>query len=235
LFGPRILTCPVDRIIRNSSAGGSDERVERAALGESALVAARCRGQRLSALLSTLRAHRTAALELDRLLEISTMSGYPTISDDLARAKAILARVNDGYQFHPKDEGDATKLLESFVAEIEDYRQSFELYYKASTTLMEAYKRAHPEVPENLWPDASRVNLWAAAEIERLRADALRPEYQLDYTQAKPNRYVDAVGTTGGKVTIERLNPMSLGELRRIVAAHGITRVRAALDEIEHD
>jgi hypothetical protein len=73
------------------------------------------------------------------------------------------------------------------------------------------------------------------AAIEHLRADQLRPEYRLDYAQAKPNRYVDAVGTTGGKVTIERLNPMSLGELRRIVAAHGITRVRAALDAIEHE
>jgi hypothetical protein len=47
------------------------------------------------------------------------VSYYPTIEEDLARAKEILGRVNDSYQFHPKDEGDASQLLESFVAEIE--------------------------------------------------------------------------------------------------------------------
>jgi hypothetical protein len=160
------------------------------------------------------------------------VSYYPTIEEDLARAKEILGRVNDSYQFHPKDEGDASQLLESFVAEIErlraDYTEAVRLYRERDAQAARYHDRLQID------PGGSdRIDELEAA-IEQLRADALRPEYRLDYTQAKPNRYVDAVGTTGGKVTIERLNPMSLGELRRIVAAHGITRVRAALDAIEH-
>jgi hypothetical protein len=93
--------------------------------------------------------------------------------------------------------------------------------------LLDAFRRiSDPRVRQAL--------LVLACQATDVPGDALRPEYQLDYARAKPNRYVDAIATTGGKVTIERLNAMSVGELRRLVAAHGIARVRAALDEIEH-
>jgi hypothetical protein len=54
-------------------------------------------------------------------------------------------------------------------AEIAEYASSFELYHKASMALMRAYKQAHPEVPNDVWPDTMKVNVWAAAEIERYR------------------------------------------------------------------
>ena len=57
---------------------------------------------------------------------------------------------------------------ESLKKKLEDYEHSFELYHKASMSLMNAYKRAHPEVPENVWPDATQVNVWAAKLIEKL-------------------------------------------------------------------
>lgn len=110
------------------------------------------------------------------------MSYYPTIEEDLTRAKEILAKgkadadVVDTWpldvqrlasgNIYGADIYAAYKLLESFVQEIEDYRRSFELYHKASMALMHAYKRAHPDVPEDVWPDAATVNEWAAAEIE---------------------------------------------------------------------
>jgi len=56
-----------------------------------------------------------------------------------------------------------------FAVEIEEYSRSFALYHNASMALMHAYKAAHPEVPDLVWPDATKVNEWAVAEIERLR------------------------------------------------------------------
>lgn len=50
---------------------------------------------------------------------------------------------------------------------VRDYDRSFDLYHKASMDLMHAYKRAHPDVPANVWPDVGRVNAWA---VEKLRA-----------------------------------------------------------------
>jgi hypothetical protein len=69
--------------------------------------------------------------------------------------------------------------VERVNAEIADYASSFELYHKASMALMIAYKQAHPE--EGLikvWSDTTKVNVWAAAEIERLRTEltAVREE-----------------------------------------------------------
>lgn len=52
--------------------------------------------------------------------------------------------------------------------ELRDFERSFELYSKASRALALAYKRAHPGVPDNVWPDATRVNVWAAERIEQL-------------------------------------------------------------------
>lgn len=100
------------------------------------------------------------------------MSYYPTIEEDLQRAKAILAKATpgEGAAIYGGDTFAAYKLLESFVEEIEDYERSFELYHRASMALMHVYKRAH-SMPENVWPDAAAVSEWAAEEIETLKAD----------------------------------------------------------------
>lgn len=55
--------------------------------------------------------------------------------------------------------------------ECEEYARSFALYHKASMALMHAYKRMHPEIPENVWPDVAKVNEWAAKQIESIRHD----------------------------------------------------------------
>ena len=55
---------------------------------------------------------------------------------------------------------------EKCAKQVDELEQSFELYRKASMVLMQAYKRAHPEVPENVWPDVTKVNMWAASLIE---------------------------------------------------------------------
>lgn len=116
------------------------------------------------------------------------MTYYPTLDEDLACAKEILHRGKAfvppriieeigpelsqrlteiaGGTIYGADIFAAYKLLESFVAEIDDYQRSAALYHRASMALMEAYKRAHSEVPEHVWPDAARVNEWAAKEIE---------------------------------------------------------------------
>src|SRR5215510_12535626 len=106
------------------------------------------------------------------------MTYYPTLDEDLARAKVILAEGTDGDEsiYRGKNIHAAYKLLESFVAEIEDYRRSFALYHNASMTLMHAYKAAHPDVPDLVWPDTAKVNEWAVAEIERLQGEARRRE-----------------------------------------------------------
>jgi len=57
--------------------------------------------------------------------------------------------------------------------EYEDWRRSFDSNHEASMALMRAYKRAHPEVPANVWPDVTTVNVWAAEQIEKL-LEALR-------------------------------------------------------------
>jgi hypothetical protein len=49
--------------------------------------------------------------------------------------------------------------------QVADYEHSFQLYHQASMALMHAYKRAHPEVPDNVWPDVGQVNQWAAEQI----------------------------------------------------------------------
>jgi hypothetical protein len=142
------------------------------------------------------------------------MTYYPTLEEDLARAKEILAKGKPAHDevaylaesvkaaalpggaIYGGDNYAAYKLLESFVAEIERLRveiakhlayfegteaaleqlrreateqaHSFELYHKASMALMHAYKRAHPDVPELVWPDATTVNVWAAEQIDEL-------------------------------------------------------------------
>jgi hypothetical protein len=58
------------------------------------------------------------------------------------------------------------------LAELEDYKRSFELYHKASMALMRAYKEVHPEIPEDVWPDTTVVNVWAADIITK----ASKPE-----------------------------------------------------------
>jgi hypothetical protein len=73
-------------------------------------------------------------------------------------------------------------------AKIADYTHSFELYHTASMALMHAYKRAHPEVPEDVWPDATQVNVWAAEqidEVERLQREVSEQEKVLVFAEAK--------------------------------------------------
>ena len=47
-----------------------------------------------------------------------------------------------------------------------DYESSFDLYYKASMSLMNAYMKTHAEWKGG-WPDTVRVNQWAADLIEK--------------------------------------------------------------------
>ena len=61
----------------------------------------------------------------------------------------------------------ALKAAETAEIEVESYEVSFRLYERASRALMAAYKRAHPDVPESVWPDTTKVNVWAADEIAR--------------------------------------------------------------------
>jgi hypothetical protein len=65
--------------------------------------------------------------------------------------------------------------VDTLTAEVKDYEASFDLYDEASMALMHAYMRAHPEVPENVWPDVTQVNVWAAEQIAML-AEALERE-----------------------------------------------------------
>lgn len=60
--------------------------------------------------------------------------------------------------------------------ELADYERSFSLYHKASMALLDAYKKAHPEVPDGVWTDASKVSAWAAQELERLRSGKFTAE-----------------------------------------------------------
>lgn len=53
--------------------------------------------------------------------------------------------------------------LRELKKNLADFESSFKLYDHASRALMQSYKKAHPNVPENAWPDASRVNAWAAS------------------------------------------------------------------------
>lgn len=57
--------------------------------------------------------------------------------------------------------------IEFLKAELADYKSSFDLYYRASQALMNAYKAAHPEFPQDAWPDTTKVNVWAAAVLQR--------------------------------------------------------------------
>lgn len=103
-----------------------------------------------------LRADRKLAV--DFLCEVGdALTGTERWQGSLADARQLLAA---HFEQHA-----------ALVVEIEDYRSSFALYDKASTALMQAYKAAHPDVPENVWPDATKVNVWAEAEIERLRGN----------------------------------------------------------------
>ena len=132
------------------------------------------------------------------------MTYYPTLDEDLARAKEMLAegtpeeeslarlpatiRRAGGGTIFGKDIYAAYKLLESFVAAIEDYQRSFALYYKASMALMDAYKRTHPDVPDLVWPAATAVNVWASGEIEALRAKLDAAEIGLGTLQEQKAR-----------------------------------------------
>jgi hypothetical protein len=58
--------------------------------------------------------------------------------------------------------------LEREVArEVADYESSFNLYDKATRALSEAYKAAHPDFPQDAWPDTTKVNVWAAEQITK--------------------------------------------------------------------
>jgi Skp family chaperone for outer membrane proteins len=99
------------------------------------------------------------------------------------------------------------------VQELVEYERSFALYHNASMALMHAYKAAHPEVPEDVWPDTTQVNEWAAAEIAehaRLQQAAARL----------------AVGTDDLTLVFEA-QQAEIEQLRAEVA-----RLRAALDDI---
>lgn len=56
--------------------------------------------------------------------------------------------------------------LVALVEEHRDYQRSFALFEKAAATLMVAYKRAHPEVTDDIWPDMTTVNTWAAEQLK---------------------------------------------------------------------
>ncbi len=86
------------------------------------------------------------------------------MSDALNRGREWLRPLGDR-------QDPQTKLIRVLVGELADLESSFALYHEASMALMHAYKAAHPEVPENVWPDAGKVNYWAASELERLRKE----------------------------------------------------------------
>lgn len=85
--------------------------------------------------------------------------------------------INRPCHFHPCDlkyPNDPTRWCPSCVIAgllkyCDDFDKSHELYHRASMSLMHAYKRAHPEVPENIWPDVTKVSIWAAELIEKMK------------------------------------------------------------------
>lgn len=56
-------------------------------------------------------------------------------------------------------------MLTRTAAEVRDWERSFAGYHQASMALMRAYKLAHPDVPDNVWPSADKVNIWAAEQL----------------------------------------------------------------------
>jgi hypothetical protein len=62
----------------------------------------------------------------------------------------------------------ATDAVSEMAQDLADYETSFKAFDKASSALMHAYAKAHPDVARDVWTDATKVNVWAAAQIAAL-------------------------------------------------------------------
>ena len=124
------------------------------------------------------------------------MSYYPTLDEDLARAKAILAK-----RSHPAllpkfldttDVADAYKLLESFVAEIESLRQECDAQRRAANHWFTEANRDHNDL-EHL-----RAAMQASTEtLETTTAELVAIHAEIDQLRACPVFRPDHNGECG--------------------------------------
>lgn len=130
------------------------------------------RATRQAAFLRTYAARvrdRTATSEdIAKSLEESQVEGGSLPNSRIRQAGSPLG--GSVFGSLPSSSSVSVDLLRAAEAEISDYERSFELYHKASMALMRAYKRAHPNVPDGVWPDTGKVNEWTEAEIAALYA-----------------------------------------------------------------
>lgn len=140
------------------------------------------------------------------------MSYYPTLAEDLARAKQILAEgaaANEleglnvptiislsGGTIYGKDIYAAYKLLESFVEAIEQLQATLD-------ATVQQHMRESRERDDRI---AHLQALVAAVgekvcELALRQQQPMRPEYDLDYREARPNRYASITCPRCGKTS----------------------------------
>jgi hypothetical protein len=88
--------------------------------------------------------------------------------EELERERDVLQREVHKYaKAAVQDEAKVVELEREVAREVADYESSFNLYDKATRALSEAYKAAHPDFPQDAWPDTTKVNVWAAEQITK--------------------------------------------------------------------
>jgi hypothetical protein len=112
----------------------------------------------------------------------------------LALQQCVQAKDEELVKANEKVE-EAREAARSYAAEVVEYEQSFERYHKASMALMDAYKRAHPDVPKDVWPDVGVVNAWAVDQIEKhlTYLEAEQMKHEVGALQAWKDAVIDAL------------------------------------------